>query len=141
MSPEEKEELLQRAIKYSQTYSYERWPDAPEPPREYWSPEYEAYKKHGRQHHIPTREMLATSMGVPHYKGHTFPKTAEGTANIGGVVFKLYKHVPRGHKTSKHRLYAVCPVCGKDVPVGRMHQHATVHGVGRLRRTYHSRTR
>lgn len=140
MSPEEKEELLRRAIKYSQTSSYERWPDAPEPPRQYWGPEYEAYQRHGRQHSIPTREMLAASMGVP-YKGTRFPKEAEGTANIGGVVFKLHKHVPRGRKTSKHRLYAQCPVCGKDVPVGRMHQHATVHGVGRLRYTSHAKTR
>jgi len=76
------------------------------------------------------------AMGVKVGRGRKIPKSAKGVAEVEGVRFVLHEHVGHGsgRKSSKHRLYASCPVCGKDIPAGRMHQHATVHGVGKSRR-------
>lgn len=43
------------------------------------------------------------------------------------AVLKSYA-IKRRHK-SAHRVQIVCPVCGKKISAGRVHQHAKVHGI------------
>ena len=88
----------------------------------------QGYRDPGMEISEPRKQVLA-AMGVP-YRSTKIPKEAHGVAVVEGVTFKLHRHIPKGRKVSKHRLFAECPVCGKDVPVGRLHQHAVVHGFG-----------
>lgn len=30
-------------------------------------------------------------------------------------------------KSSKHRAFCICPVCGETIPLGRIRQHAKIH--------------
>jgi hypothetical protein len=54
----------------------------------------------------------------------------EKTVNIpmvGLVKFTIYKSRDVRNKGKFIRVYLDCPVCNKHVPIGRFHQHATVH--------------
>ena len=37
------------------------------------------------------------------------------------------KEGPKGNRSRKHRVIAVCPECGRHVPFGRLGQHYKVH--------------
>lgn len=100
------------------------------------------------------RHQVFEAMGV-RYKSRTIPKNAEGVAIVDGITFKLKKHTAKGVverkwtrrgsgliKVSTHRLFAECPLCGKEVPVGRMQQHAVVHDESRpARKSRSTKTR
>lgn len=87
------------------------------------------------------RKRIFDALGV-NEKGNKIPKSAKGVAEVEGVRFVLHEHVGHksGRKSSKHRLYASCPVCGKDIPAGRMSQHAVVHNENRPRKMSKARS-
>lgn len=88
------------------------------------------------------RFVLFQRLGIT-YKGGKIPTEMEGTYELDGFTFKLYRGTskrpikeptPAELKSKKfasraHRLYVVCPAClgGRLFPVGRIVQHAQVH--------------
>jgi hypothetical protein len=60
--------------------------------------------------------------------GRHIPPEAEAITQLDGLTFVVTKsHARPGVNTSRHRTFVVCPVCGRTVPMGRIHQHAPVH--------------
>jgi len=64
--------------------------------------------------------------------GSRFGMEEEWTKSVGGITFRLRSSVRKfGEKPFFHRLLVNCPCCGREVPVGRLHQHAIQHVKGR----------
>ena len=93
-------------------------------------------------YHENARKRVYDALGV-NVKGNKIPKQAKGVAEVEGVNFVLHEHTGHksGRKSSMHRLFAICPVCGKDIPAGRMHQHAVVHDENRPLKMSKARSR
>lgn len=122
---------LERAIHLAQRSHYE---PAYGPPqlieRHGYSPQF----KYPKSHSSNPRASIFKAMGVKVGRGNTIPKSAKGVAEVDGITFTLHEHVPLmgGWKSSKHRLFAACPMCSKQIPLGRISQHARVHEVESL---------
>jgi hypothetical protein len=58
--------------------------------------------------------------------GHHLPKEGMPVRKIQGIeVWVASSDVKKNRFT--HRVMAKCPVCGKAMSAGRLHQHATIH--------------
>jgi len=61
----------------------------------------------------------------------TIPQNLDAIFFVRGVEFELITtEVARKQRPGSrraHRLFCICPVCRKMIPVGRMHQHQSVH--------------
>ena len=69
------------------------------------------------------RRSLALVLGKDGVIKSRFGKEEEWSRAAGGIIFRL-----RPASSSQfHRLEVSCPVCGKFVSAGRLHQHANVH--------------
>ena len=82
-----------------------------------------------------TRKELAILLNDPGVKKSRWPKGKTYTKSVGGITFRLRSGVRQfGEKPYFHRLLVACPCCGREVPYGRMHQHAIQHVVKRWKR-------
>jgi len=150
MTHEEKMKRLRRAVELGRDRNYQRaeGPRADKAHYFRWNPHTndfypytqidpytEAIFMQGQpaEYYENARKRVYDALGV---KGSKFPKQAKGVAEVEGVTFVLHEHTGHksGRKSSKHRLSAICPVCGKDIPLGRMRQHAVVHNENRPKR-------
>ena len=139
MTRDEKLHRLRRATELSgRHYIHAEGPRLPMHPGDYSHPKYEpidpytevAYSSGSPAFYVEDNlKRIYDAMGLKVGRGRKIPKSAKGVAEVEGVRFVLHEHTGHksGRKSSKHRLYASCPVCAKDVPAGRMRQHATVH--------------
>ena len=154
MTHEEKMKRLRRAVELSQAarnYQRAEGPTADKAPS--WlgtlaqiDPYTEAVFTPGRPAYYweNNRKRVYDALGVNvNVKGRKIPKQAKGVAEVEGVTFVLHEHTGHksGRKSSMHRLFATCPVCGKDIPAGRMHQHAVVHDENRPLKMSKARSR
>jgi hypothetical protein len=73
------------------------------------------------------RRELAEALNCPGIRKSRFDDSEEWEAAVGGVTFRLYASGSGPHARHFHRLYVRCPVCGKEIPYGRLHQHAGQH--------------
>ena len=64
-------------------------------------------------------DKIRAAMGLP----KKLPRTGMEPKCINGVWYFLLSSFNAPRKTSKHRMYAICPSCGNYVPAGRLHQH------------------
>lgn len=63
-------------------------------------------------------------------QGSRLPAEGLGASYVQGIwvwVEPQRPLAPGQRKRSAHRIMALCPVCGKTVPVGRLRQHSKVH--------------
>jgi hypothetical protein len=82
-----------------------------------------------------TRDSLAIVLGEEGIIDSRWAPTEEWTKSAGGIVFRLRPAGELrkfGERHYFHRLEVACPVCGRWVPAGRLHQHARVHVRKRL---------
>ena len=79
-----------------------------------------------------TRKELAILLNDPGVTKSRWAKGKTYTKSVGGITFRLRSGVRQfGEKPYFHRLLVACPCCGREVPYGRMHQHAIQHVVKR----------
>jgi hypothetical protein len=79
------------------------------------------------------RRNLGYLLRHPGVRKSRFKKGEEWTRNVAGITFRLKSGERKfGEAPYFHRLNVVCPCCSREVPYGRLHQHAIVHVVGRL---------
>lgn len=122
---------LERAIHLSQSYYRE---PAYGPPQLIEQHGYAPRFEYPQSFLSNPRASIFEAMGVKVGRGKVIPKSAKGVVEVDGINFTLREHDPHksGHKSSKHRLFAECPMCSKQIPLGRMRQHASVHEVESL---------
>ena len=146
MTHEEKMKRMRRAVELGREQVYTRAEGpitAPSQRNAFDKGFYEQIDPYTKVHHHTGwpgfyieegRKRVYDALGV-NVKGRKIPKSAHGSVEVEGVKFVLHEHIPAksGNKYSEraHRLYAICPMCGKDIPAGRMHQHAVVHNENR----------
>ncbi len=64
---------------------------------------------------------------LPPFHEQTFPclslrsQYPDCIAYEGPVIVRAAP--PKSYKSSKHRIFVVCPCCKKEIPFGRLHQH------------------
>jgi hypothetical protein len=73
------------------------------------------------------RMQIETMGGVKGPIKSRYGKDESWTCGVDGVTFRLFPHGLAPNARHFHRLYVRCPVCGKEVPAGRLHQHAVTH--------------
>ncbi len=82
----------------------------------------EAFEIKWKANHPFDRKYVLEALGFKNQGDAKMPKDFEGVFDYNGVVLKVYPSKPQGHKSSKHRIFAVC-VCGREIPFGRINQH------------------
>lgn len=82
-------------------------------------------KAEGRNWNAHTSEIFRL-LGL---KGSKLPVHGMSGRFIQGILVWVEPFQPRadGRKSSKHRVMAQCPMCAKNMSVGRLHQHAKIH--------------
>lgn len=81
------------------------------------------------------RRALGRLLGHDGVRKSRFKPDEKWTASVGGLIFTLHpanSHRTFGDKKRFHRLEIFCPCCGLSIPVGRLHQHASIHINARL---------
>ena len=117
---------LEKAIHLAQRSHFEPAYGPPQLINEYgYAPRF----KYPASIHSNPRASIFEAMGVKVGRGEVITKSAKGVVEVDGINFTLREHAPHksGRKSSKHRLFAECPMCSKQIPLGRMSQHASVH--------------
>ena len=83
------------------------------------------------------RASLGLILHHPGIESSRFGRDEEWVRMAGTIRFRLRKHssfqqpgMPEG--LYFHRLLVTCPCCGREIPAGRLHQHAMVHVNARM---------
>ena len=69
------------------------------------------------------RMQLLNKLGVKHSSNKIDP-ACSFTKELDGVKYRMFS---AAEKTSLTRLYVCCPMCYREISVGRLHQHAKTH--------------
>ena len=130
--PRDPTELLAQAIKVCENRGDYRDPDGTVVPFDAVPPPHDC----DGVRYVSRRARLLTAILGTECDGTHLPPEAEARVVLDDLVFVVRPHVPHTEinartgkpwKSSRHRVFVVCPVCGRRVPVGRIHQHAVVH--------------
>ena len=77
---------------------------------------------------------IARAIGIENYQRGFLD--VQGAFEAGGLTVVVRPAIvgrTRREKSATHRIYVTCPLDGRPVPAGRMHQHIVVHGIRRGR--------
>lgn len=102
----------------------------------------EGFRQQSEQLHLAlqlcsheNRANLGVLLGHEGVMDSRFDPSEQWVRQVGLLTFRLKKAGKLrqfGEPRWFHRLYVQCPCCGKNVPVGRLHQHARTHVAGRV---------
>lgn len=77
------------------------------------------YLTNERGCNLHSHELLLPLLGFK--PSSPIPLDFEGIFTIQGVKVVVKKPPVKGRR--KHRIFAVCPDCSREIPAGRLHQH------------------